>query len=195
MKNPLLHSIAAVVFALLGASVFAIRLGHSGPYAIPTGLAPVGAVICIAISGYLLWSGKPKWTGAIAIALGIIASLAPIYSIVGESEEVISLYAIDAAGQPVDLRLWIVDREGVPWVGMSREKATSNNLHGSQLKMLRAGEILCVRPTLFDKDRETVSEIHRMKVAKYTAAQIAAAVGMYPKEAGANTVALRLDPC
>jgi len=45
------------------------------------------------------------------------------------------------------------------------------------------------------EDRATVSEIHRMKVDKYQAAQISASIGMYPREASENTVALRLDPC
>jgi hypothetical protein len=45
------------------------------------------------------------------------------------------------------------------------------------------------------KDRATVAEIHRMKVAKYKAAQVSASIGMYPREASENTAALRLDPC
>ncbi|MFN3239020.1 MAG: hypothetical protein ACE37D_18455 [Pseudomonadales bacterium] len=194
-KNPLAYTIAAVVFAAIGIAVFAIRLGHPGPYAMPTGMAPIGALAALALSGYLLWPGKPKYTGGIAVLLGVVACLAPIYSIVGESEEVISLYVIDNGGNRIDLRLWIVDREDGPWVGMGRAKAIENKLHGSQLQMLRGGESICVVPTLVDEDRSTVQIIHRMKVEKYRAAQIAAAVGMYPPDATPNTVALRLDPC
>jgi hypothetical protein len=194
-KNPLAYTVAAIIFATIGAAVFVIRLGHPGPYAMPTGIAPIGALAAIALSVYLLWPGKPKFTGGVAVLLGVISCLAPIYSIVGESEEVISLYVIDNGGNRVDLRLWVVDREDGAWVGMGRDKAISNQLNGTQLQMLRGGETRCVVPKLFDEDRATVQIIHRMKVEKYQAAQIAASVGMYPPEATANTVALRLDPC
>ncbi len=193
--NPLPYKISAIIFLLLGIAVFAIRLGHPGPYAMPTGIAPIGAIAAILIGCFLLWPGKPRFTGAIAIALGIVACFAPIYSIVGESEEVISLYAVNNSDETIDLRLWVVDRDGAAWVGMGRDKAIHNKLDGARLKMLRAGKSHCVIPKLYDDDRATVFEIHRMKVEKYQAAQIAAAIGMYPTDAGPNTVALRLDPC
>lgn len=112
----------------------------------------------------------------------------------GEWEEVVSLYAIDAEGQETDLRLWIVDREDGEWVGMSRGKAIAYSLDGAQLNLLRNGEIRCVTPMLAE-DRETIHAIHAMKVEKYAAAQFAGNLGLYPREATENTAALRLDPC
>ena len=41
----------------------------------------------------------------------------------------------------------------------------------------------------------TVTAIHALKVERYTVARSAAAIGLYPREARAETVALRLDSC
>ena len=193
-KGQLGFNIAAVIFITLGSAVFLIRLGHAGPYALPGGAALIGAPAAIVLGAYLLWLGKPRFTGLIAIVLATSASFPAIYSIVGESEEVISLYAIAPDNKLTDLRLWIVDRDDGAWVGMGRDKATIHKLDGARLDMLRNGKIVCVIPAMA-KDHATVAEIHRMKVAKYKAAQISASIGMYPREASENTAALRLDPC
>lgn len=142
---------------------------------------------------------RPRFTGLIAIAIATFGSFPAIYSIVGESEEVISLYAFDPENNLVDLRLWIVDRSDGAWVGMGRNKAITYKLDGARLDsarldMLRAGKKICVVPALVE-DRATIREIHRMKVDKYKAAQISSSIGMYPSEASENTAALRLDPC
>lgn len=139
--------------------------------------------------------GKPRFLPWILLILSPVALFPVIYSIMGESEEVISLYATDSKGQPADLRLWIVDREDGAWVGMPRSKAVEHALDGVQLQMLRAGQMVCVVPRLYDEDRETVRAIHAMKVEKYSVAQIAGAIGMYPLEATESTVVLRLDNC
>lgn len=195
MKNPIGYTIAGLIFLGIGITVFAIRLTHPGPYAMPTGAAPIGAVLAIALGGFLLWSGKPKFTGLVAIVIAAAASLPALFSILGEAEEVVSLYAPGPEGNLVDLRLWIVDREDGAWVGMGRSKAVDYQLDGAKLDMLRAGATVCVVPKLYDEDREMVSEIHGMKVSKYKAAQFAGSLGLYPLQAGPNTVALRLDPC
>ncbi|MFT5100779.1 MAG: hypothetical protein ACI9HY_002908 [Planctomycetaceae bacterium] len=193
-KGQLSYSIVGVIFLAIGLAVFAIRLLHEGPYALPGGAAFIGALLAIALGTYLLWPGKPRFTGLVAIVVATFASFPAIYSIVGETEEVISLYAIGPESNLVDLRLWIVDRSDGAWVGMGRSKAVTHNLDGARLDMLRGGETICVIPALAE-DRATVSEIHKMKVDKYKAAQISASIGMYPTEASENTVALRLDPC
>ena len=193
-KGQLAYNVSGVIFIAIGLAVFVIRLGHSGPYALPGGAALLGSIACIVLGAYLLWSGKPKYTGLIAIVIAIFASFPAIYSIGGESEEVISLYALDAENNIVDLRLWIVDRDDGAWVGMGRDKAITHSLDGARLEMLRGGETVCVIPSLA-QDHATVEEIHRMKVAKYKVAQISASIGLYPKEASINTAALRLDPC
>ena len=188
------YLVAGFIFIAIGLGVFAIRLTHPGPYSLPGGAAFIGALVTIALGAYLLWPGKPKYTGLVAIAIATFASFPAIYSIGGESEEVISLYAFDQDNNPVDLRLWIVDRSDGAWVGMGRSKAVTHNLDGSRLDMLRGGKTVCVIPALVE-DRETVSKIHRMKVDKYKVAQISVSIGLYPAEASENTVALRLDPC
>ena len=112
-----------------------------------------------------------------------------------EMEEVISLYETESRGRPAELRLWIIDREDGAWVGMPRAKALEHALDGARVEMLRGGERSCVRPALFDEDRETVRAIHVRKVGKYAVARLAGAIGLYPLEAGEGSVALRLDPC
>ncbi|MEM7364797.1 MAG: hypothetical protein AAF525_12295 [Pseudomonadota bacterium] len=179
---------------VVGLSVFAIRLTHAGPYAMPQGGAFVGGLAALLLGGLLIWSSKPNWMNWGLLILLPVAWSPAIYSIMGESEEVISLYAFDHDNNRVDLRLWIVDRDDGSWVGMGRGKAISHSLDGAQLEVLRFGDIQCVTPTLYE-DRATVSIIHQMKVEKYKVAQIAGALGMYPLEATDSMVALRLDPC
>lgn len=194
-RKGIFFPIIAILFFLAGIAVFAIRLQHPGDYAMPQGAAPIGAVALFLMGGLLLWRGKPRFLGWIILLVSPVALFPVIYSIMGESEEVISLYANDQNGNPVDLRLWIVDREDGAWVGMPRAKAIDHALDGAQLEMLRAGERVCVMPVLYDEDRQTVKTIHSMKVDKYSVAQIAGAIGMYPLEATENTVVLRLDSC
>ena len=111
-----------------------------------------------------------------------------------ELEEVVSLYATDSASRPVELRLWIVDRDDGEWVGMPRWKALEHSLDGARLQVLRTGETRCVVPLLYE-DRATVRAIHALKVEKYAVARGAALLGLYPREAGESSVSLRLDPC
>jgi hypothetical protein len=186
--------IAGILILATGVAVFAVRLRHEGPYAMPHGGPLLAGVGAIAIGALLIWTKKPNWIGWIALALSPAALFPCIYSIMGEWEEVVSIYAVDSAGQETDLRLWIVDRDDGEWVGMSRGKATDYSLDGAQLRLLRDGEIRCVTPALVD-DRETIQVIHAMKVEKYSTAQFAANIGLYPRRATENTAALRLDPC
>lgn len=186
-------SILGGLLILLGLSVFAIRLIHAGPYAMPHGGALYGGFGLMVLGALLIWD-RFRSLSWIALVISPLAMFPSIYSLMGESEEVISLYAMDADNQPVDLRLWIVDREDGAWVGMSRDKAVEHNLDGAQLSMLRSGEQTCVVPVLHE-DQPTVRTIHAMKVEKYKVAQIAGAAGLYPLEATETTVALRLAPC
>jgi hypothetical protein len=192
-KNSKILIAAGVVSLMIGVSVFAVRFHHEGAYAMPHGGPLYGALGALLVGGILLWSGKPLVVGWIALVLSPAALFPAIYGIVGELEEVVSLYAVDADGKTTDLRLWIVDRDDGAWVGMSRDKATEFSLNGARLEMLRAGEVQCVVPIL-SEEQQTTNEIHAMKVDKYAAARGAAALGMYPLEATPNTAALRLDP-
>ena len=192
-KGSMAFSIFGFILFAVGVAVFAVRLIHSGPYAMPHGGPLYAALGSLLLGGVLVW-GKHRVLSWGALLLSPLALFPTIYSIAGESEEVISLYATDSNGNPVDLRLWIVDREDGAWVGMSKRKAVEHNLDGAQLRMLRAGENVCVMPVLHE-DRPTVQAIHRMKVEKYTVAQVAGAMGSYPLDAPDTTIALRLDPC
>ena len=200
MNNPQAqrYSPAAVllglVFIAIGIGVFAVRLSHAGPYAMPHGGALYGALGAIALGTLLIGLRRLHRLGWIAVLVSPLALFPAIYSIMGESEEVISLYATNTNDAAVDLRLWIVDKEQTSWVGMPRTKAVDHSLHGARLDMLRSGQRHCVVPILHE-DRETVRAIHAMKVAKYAVARMAGAIGLYPLEAPETTVVLRLDPC
>ena len=192
------RSIPSLVIGLMliaiGVAVFGIRLIHPGPYAMPGGGALAGGLGAIALGGLLLWLGRLRPWGWLLVIASPAAVFPALYSVMGESAEVISLYAPGADGTVTDLRLWIVDRQDGAWVGMSREKALAHRLDGQRLSMLRSGKLDCVVPVLHE-DRATVGAIHRMKVAKYAVAQLAGAIGLYPLEATDSTVALRLDRC
>jgi hypothetical protein len=192
-KGSKAFSILGFVLLAVGLAVFAVRLIHSGPYSMPLGGPLYAALGALLLGGVLVW-GKFRVLSWIALLVSPLLLFPAIYSIAGESEEVISLRSTDSAEHRVNLRLWIVDREDGAWVGMSKAKAVEHDLHGAQLRMLRAGEDVCVVPVLHE-DRPTVRAIHGMKVEKYAVAQFAGAIGIYPVEAPDTTIALRLDPC
>jgi hypothetical protein len=178
----------------LGVAVFAVRLLHEGPYAVPRGGNLFGGLGALLLGGVLLWSAVPRGLVWLALAASPVVLFLGLYATMAELEEVVSLYATDRAGRPAELRLWIVDREDGEWVGMSRSKAIEHSLDGARLELLRSGETRCVIPVLHE-DRATVTAIHALKLEKYAVARGAAAVGLYPREARDTAVSLRLDPC
>lgn len=190
-----LRTVVGCTLLATGVAVFAVRLVHAGPYAMPSGTNLLAGLGSLLLGGALLWRGTPRLLGGILLAVAPVALFFGLYSTFAELEEVVSLYAVDAAGNETDLRLWIVDRDDGAWVGMPRAKAERYALDGARLRLLRDGKIQCVVPKLY-VDPDTVRTIHAMKVAKYAVAQGAAAVGIYPREARATGgAALRLDPC
>ncbi|MEM1232103.1 MAG: hypothetical protein AAGI15_16315 [Pseudomonadota bacterium] len=193
--RPAFFTLVAALCLIMAIGVFAVRFLHAGTYSMPGGGAVYGALGCLVIAGVLLFAWRTRPLAWIAVLATPIALFPTLYSIMAESEEVISLYATDASGAPAELRLWIADEGGSPWLGMPRSKATEHSLDGNTFDMLRAGSVSCVKPVLFDEDRETVRRIHGLKVKKYRVARIAGAIGMYPLEAPDTTVVLRLDPC
>lgn len=178
----------------LGVAVFAVRLLHAGPYAVPSGAPLLGGVGALLLAVVLLWSAAPRWLGWLALATSPVVLFMGLYATLAEIEEVVSIHATDSAGNPAELRLWIVDRDDGEWVGMPRTKAVEHSLDGARVELLRNGEIRCVVPVLHE-DRATVKAIHALKVEKYAVARGAAAIGLYPREAGEGAVSLRLDPC
>ena len=178
----------------LGIAVFAVRLLHDGAYAVPRGGNLFGGLGALLLGGVLVWSAAPRGLGWLALAASPVVLFFGLYATMAELEEVVSLYATDSAGQPAELRLWIVDREDGEWVGMPRSKAVEHSLDGARLELLRSGETRCVVPALHE-DRTTVTAIHALKVEKYAVARGAAAIGLYPREASEAAVSLRLDSC
>ena len=193
-KRSLPSLLIGLILMAIGIAVFGIRLIHAGPYAMPGGGALAGGLGAIALGSLLLWLGKLRPWGWLLLIASPAAVFPALYSIMGEADEVISLYAKGDGESVTDLRLWIVDREDGAWVGMSRDKALTHQLDGQRLSMLRSGTLTCVIPVLHE-DRATVGPIHQMKVEKYRVAQWAGAAGFYPLEATDSTVVLRLDPC
>lgn len=189
-----LSVVMGVILLVLGAAVFAVRLLHAGPYAMPEGAALFAGLGALLLGGSLASSALPRALRWLALGLSPVVILPGVYSTMAEFEETISLYATDSSGDPAELRLWIVDRDDGEWVGMPRTKAIGHSLDGARLERLRNGEKRCVVPVLHE-DRETVRAIHAMKVGKYAVAQGAVAIGLYPAEARDTAVALRLDPC
>lgn len=187
-------TVVGSVMLALGVAVFAVRLLHEGPYAMPRGANLFGGLGALALAVALLWPAVPRALGWLAFACSPIVFFFGLYATMAELEEVVSLYATDSAGRPAELRLWIVDRADGEWVGMPRWKATEHALDGAQLELLRNGTVRCVVPVLHE-NRTTVGEIHRLKVEKYAVARAAAAIGFYPREARETAVSLRFDPC
>jgi hypothetical protein len=188
------QTVVGCALLALGVAVFAVRLLHEGPYPMPQGGPLFGGLGALLLGVVLLWPAAPRWLGRLALATSPVVLFFGLYATMAELEEVVSLHATDSAGNPAELRLWIVDREDGEWVGMPRRKALEHSLDGARLQMLRSGETRCVVPVLHE-DRATVGAIHALKVEKYAVARGAAAIGLYPREAGENSVALRLDPC
>jgi hypothetical protein len=178
----------------VGIAVFAIRFQHEGAYAMPRGANLFGGLGALLVGGVLVWPTKPRQLGWLALVASPVVLFFGLYATMAEVEEVVSLYATDSAGNPAELRLWIVDREDGAWVGMPRTKAVEHSLDGARLQLLRNGETRCVVPVLHE-DRATVKAIHALKVEKYAVARGAAAIGLYPREARDTAVSLRLDPC
>jgi len=188
------RTVVGCVLLTLGVAVFAVRLLHDGPYAMPSGANLVGGLGALLLGTVLVWFPTPRWVGWVVLAASPVVLFFGLYATMAELEEVVSLYATDSAGNPAELRLWIVDREDGQWVGMPRWKAREHSLDGARVRLLRNGKIRCVVPVLHE-DRATVRAIHALKVQKYAVARAAAAIGLYPREARDTAVSLRLDPC
>ena len=112
-----------------------------------------------------------------------------LYGAFAELEEVVVLYAPDA-----ELRLWIVDYEGIEWVSMSRAKAATHGLDGAQLKLLRAGTTRCVVPRIVD-DPVANQRTFDLRQQKYAVQRLGGLLGMFGDGPGPETITLRLDPC
>ena len=103
MTEPETRSVGQTIFGSIciavGLGVFVIRLGHEGPYAMPHGGALYGGIALFVLGGLSFWKDKPPLLKWAVLLVSPVALFPAIYSMVGESEEVISLYATDSAGR------------------------------------------------------------------------------------------------
>jgi hypothetical protein len=186
------RSIAATLVGLLtlsaGLAAFLVPLHHAGPYGIP-GRGLVGGLLCFAIAGVLLARGTPTIARGFALIISPFVLFFALYGAFAELEEVVVLYAGDA-----ELRLWIVDYEGVEWVSMPRSKAEENALDGAKLELLRAGATRCVVPRIVD-DPVANRRTFDLRQEKYAVQRLGGILGMFGDGPAPETITLRLDPC
>jgi hypothetical protein len=186
--------IAGGLLLLLCIAAIAIRLQHP-PYAFPSGGPLLGVILLLVTGGWLVFA-----TGVLAPLTWLALAASPfvlfygLYITFAELEEVIVLRVADDAGKTTDLRLWVVDREGVPWVTMSGQKADAYGLRDKRTELLRHGGVHCVIAVRHD-DRPSVNAVHQLRQEKYAVQRLATVIGMYGPVPDEATVALRLDPC
>ena len=177
-----------VLTLLAGAAAFLVPLQHAGPYGIP-GRGLVGGLVCFAVSAVLLVRGTPVIARVVAYAASPLVLVFALYGALAELEEVVVLYTEHA-----DLRLWIVDHEGVEWVSMPRSKADENAIDGKKLELLRAGETRCVIPRIVE-DTAANQRTFDQRQEKYAVQRLGGVLGMFGDGPGPHTITLRLDPC
>ena len=181
-------TLVGVLTLLTGAAAFLVPLQHAGPYGIP-GRGLVGGLVCFAVSAVLLVRGTPVIARVVAYAASPLVLFFALYGALAELEEVVVLYTEHA-----DLRLWIVDHEGVEWVSMPRSKADENAIDGKKLELLRAGETRCVIPRIVE-DTAANQRTFDLRQEKYAVQRLGGVLGMFGDGPGPNTITLRLDPC
>lgn len=171
-----------------GLAAFLVPLHHPGPYGIP-GRGLVGGLLCFLVAAALLTRGTPKiMRGAVMVVSPVVLFFA-LYGALAELEEVVVLHAEDA-----ELRLWIVDHDGVAWVSMPRSKAETHRIDGARLSLLRAGEERCVVPRIVD-DPTANRRTFDLRQEKYAVQRLGGVLGMFGDGPSPVTITLRLDPC
>jgi hypothetical protein len=186
------RSLAVSIVGLLalgaGLAAFLVPLQHAGPYGIP-GRGLVGGLLCLAIAGVLLLRGAPAIARGVALVASPFVLFLALYGALAELEEVVVLHAEGA-----DLRLWIVDHDGVEWVSMPRSKAEEHALDGAELELLRGGVTRCVVPRIVE-DPAANRRTFDLRQEKYAVQRLGGLLGMFGDGPGPETITLRLDPC
>ena len=182
------------ILLLVGVSVFLVRFQHAGPYGFPGGGNLLAAVLAPGLGALLLRPSLAALLSWAALLASPVVLFFALYATLAELEEVIVLKATDLAGQPADLRLWVIDHAGAVWVTMPRAKADAHQLGESEVQLLRQGELACVTATRHE-DRATTNQIHHLRQEKYAIQRLASSIGLFGSDAAEQTIALRLDPC
>lgn len=187
-RRSIAASVVGVLLLVAGLAAFLVPLRHAGPYGIP-GRGLVGGLLCLAISAVLLVRGAPAIVRGVAWVASPFVLFLALYGALAELEEVVVLRAGKA-----ELRLWIVDHEGVEWVSMPRSKEQAHALDGARLELLRAGETRCVIPRIVD-DPLANRRTFDLRQQKYAVQRLGGWIGMFGDGPGPETITLRLDRC
>ena len=190
---------AGIVFFALGLAVFLVRLHHDGPYGFPADGNLRASILALALGA---WFSRPFASDAgifrvihwATIAVSPVVLFFASYAVLAELEEVIVIHTVDTRGEPVSLRLWVMDAEGVEWVNMPRSKAEANGLSNGRVEYLRAGQLSCRKAALVE-DRQIVARNHRLGAEKYAVKRFAIRIGVFGEEVSPDVVSIRLDPC
>ena len=192
MSNGKPRSSAASIVGWLtlaaGLAAFLVPLRHAGPYGIP-GRGLAGGLLCFAISAVLLARGTPKIARGVALVASPVVLFFALYGALAELEEVVVLYA-----EPAELRLWIVDHDGIEWISMRHSKADEHGIDGTELDLLRAGATRCVVPRIVE-DPAANRRTFDLRQEKYAVQRLGGLLGMFGDGPGPETITLRLDPC
>jgi len=183
----------------VGLSVFLVRLGHAGPYALPQGGNLAGGLLALALGGWLAFRGPAvgqleKVGTRLALLASPVILFFTLYATLAEVDEVVVLKATSSSGEAADLRLWIVDLEGFSWIVMPRDKAREHGLDGARVELLREGELRCVETTV-ESDRETVTAVRDARYEHYAIQRLATMVGVFTREPGPEAIVVRVAPC
>lgn len=187
-RRSVVATITGVLALGAGLAAFLVPLQHAGPYGIP-GRGLVGGLACLAVAAVLLLRGTPAIARGVALAASPFVLFLALYGALAELEEVVVLYTPAA-----ELRLWIVDHDGVEWVSMPRSKAQEHALDGAQLELLRAGATRCVVPRIVD-DPAANRRTFDLRQEKYAVQRLGGMLGMFGDGPGPETITLRLDAC
>jgi hypothetical protein len=191
MSDSRSRSIGATIVGVLtlcaGLAAFLVPLQHAGPYGIP-GRGLVGGLLCFVIAA-VLFARTPRIARVVALVATPFVLFLALYGAFAEAEEVVVLYTEDA-----ELRLWIVDHEGVEWVSMPRSKAERHAIDGAELELLRAGTTRCVVPRIVE-DATAKQRTFDLRQEKYAVQRLGGVLGMFGDGPGPDSITLRLDPC
>jgi hypothetical protein len=194
-----LRRIVGASMLAVGVSVFLVRLGHAGPYALPQGGNLAGGLLALALGGWLAFRGPAvgqleKVGTRLALLASPVILFFTLYATLAEVEEVVVLKATSSSGEAADLRLWIVDLEGFSWIVMPIDKAREHSLDGARVELLREGELRCVETTV-TSDRETVTAVRDARYERYAIQRLATMVGVFTREPGPEAIVVRVAPC